>query len=141
MSLGDGAAEHQCSLPINSKSAHWGERGQKKNRKGQQRHALLSPFHPAASFSSHLAPSTPGPAPATDPPLPHPPYKHKATRYSPSLDCVSVFCKSSALQPFITTHSPPSILYHNHSTSSRHCSIVYPRVLPTCFQTSVRPFL
>lgn len=59
LSLGDVSLVLEFILLINIKSAQ--RKGQKKNRKGQQKHAPLSRFHPAASFSSHLAPSTPGP--------------------------------------------------------------------------------
>lgn len=77
------------SLLINSKSAHWVE-DRRRIEKGQQRHALLSPFHPAASFSSHLAPSTSGPSLAKETLwMALHLCKHKATCYAPSLDCAS----------------------------------------------------
>lgn len=71
-------------------------------------HALLSPFHPAASLSSHLAPSTPCPVQAKET-LWMSLCKHKATCYFLSLDCASVFavlCPSTIHYQ----HGPPWIL-------------------------------
>lgn len=85
LSLGDVALELESSLLINSKSAHWGEDRTRieKDNKGEPCSLHFTQLHlsPLTLLHRPLALRT----------LWMSPCKHKATCYSPSLDCVSAF--------------------------------------------------
>lgn len=112
-SLGDVALELESSLLINSKSAHWGEDRTRieKDNKGEPCSLHFTQLHlsPLTLLHRPLALRT----------LWMSPCKHKATCYSPSLDCVSVFavCCPSTIH---YQHGLAWIHKQNHNTSSCH---------------------